>query len=115
MSVLSLSTSTAVIQRQSVAPDASGGAVRTWATRLSGIPCRISSVSAREQAEFDRADTVVDAKIYFSQDVSLLKEDRIVVGLNYYFVVAYNGTRSPSDTLMVFSAFVRTRNQTVNP
>lgn len=112
---LSLLTSLATIQRAVVSSDAVGGTVRTWPNRLTGVPCRISSVSAREQAEFSRADTVVTNKIYFGSDISLLKEDRVNVGSNSYLVKAYSGTITPDGSTGLFTAFVESRDLVSNP
>lgn len=115
MSLSDLLTSLATIQRQTVSATSSGGASRTWTTRASNVPCHISSLSAHSQAEFQRLDIVVDAAIYFDTDQSLLKEDRVNVGVNRYFVKSYNGAIDPARDVMIFKALVQTRNQTVNP
>lgn len=108
-------TNIATLQRQTVTPTASGGASRTWTTRASNVPCRLSSVSAHEQAEFKRSDIVVDAAVYFQTDQGILKDDRILVGTNSYLVATYAGTYNPQKTIGLFKATVRTRNQMVNP
>lgn len=119
MGVAEAMTASASIARQVVTQGAAGGAVRSWpGNRLTGIPCRVSALSSREVADFQRADSLVTSKIYFAQDVALLKEDRITVtwpaALNRatttYLTVSYQGTDTPDANESLFTAYVTKRN-----
>jgi hypothetical protein len=74
--------------------------------------------SASDRATFQREDNATLYAVYFETDQGILKEDRIVIGSNYYLVLAYSGSRTPANptgNVGVYKAVVQTLNQTVNP
>ena len=79
------------IQRQVVTPDASGGAVRSFGTLLSGVACSIAPASASIAADYARRDMIVNYKVYTTANLDVLPGglqlgDRLSDGVAVYLV-----------------------------
>jgi hypothetical protein len=92
MSISALLDKSFAYQRQSVATDASGGAVRTFATILSAVPCAVSPASAAVVADYARRDMIVTYQVYTNADLDNLVSggaklgDRFTDGTRFYLV-----------------------------
>jgi hypothetical protein len=92
MSISTLLDQSLVYQRQTVSTDASGGAVRTFATILSAVPCAVSPASAAVVADYARRDMIVTYHVYTNADLDNLitggatLSDRLTDGTRFYLV-----------------------------
>jgi len=82
------------LQRQTTAPDASGGSTRTFSALLTNIPCALAPAAASIVADYARRDMIVDVHIYTTTNLDaaplngLHLGDRFTDGSNYYLVKA---------------------------
>jgi hypothetical protein len=82
------------VQRQTITPDPSGGAGRSFSTLLSSVPCAVAPASASVAADYVRRDLVVDYHVYTTADLdSLLPgglglRDRLTDGVVFYLIKA---------------------------
>jgi hypothetical protein len=82
------------IQRQTITPDPSGGAGRSFSTLLSSVPCAVAPASAAIAADYARRDLVVDYHVYTTADLDSLipgglgLRDRLTDRTVFYLVKA---------------------------
>jgi hypothetical protein len=82
------------IQRQSITPDPSGGAGRSFSTLLGNIPCAVAPAKTSVVADYARRDLVVDYHVYTTADLDSLisgglgLRDRLTDGTVFYLVKA---------------------------
>lgn len=80
------------IQRQTIAPDASGGSTRSFAVAATNVPCAIAPASAAVTADYARRDMIVDCHVYTTANLDALLPggprlgDRLTDGSIYYLV-----------------------------
>jgi len=94
MSLSSLLDRKLTLERQTIAPDSSGGSVRTFAPIAVGIPCAVSPAAASVTADYARRDMIVNYQLYTTADLDSLATggvglgDRFVDGAVHYLVKA---------------------------
>ncbi|MDB5353600.1 MAG: hypothetical protein JWN24_53 [Phycisphaerales bacterium] len=82
------------IQRQTITPDPSGGAGRSFSTLLTSVPCAVAPATAAVAADYARRDLVVDYHVYTTADFDSLipgglgLRDRLTDGAVFYLVKA---------------------------
>jgi hypothetical protein len=80
------------IQRQTIAPDASGGSTRSFAAVATNVPCAVAPASATVTADYTRRDMIVDCHVYTAANLDTLLPggprlgDRFTDGTIYYLV-----------------------------
>ncbi len=93
MSLSTLLDQSLTIERQTVTPDASGGATRTFAAILADVPCAVSPASTSVVADY-AADMLVNYHVYTTTDLDnavsggVALTDRLTDGTRYYLVKA---------------------------
>jgi len=94
MSLSALLDQSLSLQRQTITADASGAAVRTFATILTGVPCAAGPAGAAVVADYARRDMIVTYHVYTTADLDALASggaqlgDRFTDGTRYYLVKA---------------------------
>ena len=92
MSISALLDQRLAIQRQQVTADASGGALRTFTTLLTNVPCAVSPAKSAVTAEYARRDIVVDHHLFTTTDLDsdlpggIHLGDRFTDGAIYYLI-----------------------------
>ena len=92
MSLTALLDRSLNLERQSITPDGSGGAIRSFSAVLSNIPCALAPASASVVADYARRDMIVDYHVYTTSDLDTLVPggaklgDRLADGAVYYLV-----------------------------
>ena len=82
----SLLTDTCSIERfTSVAVDTYGAPVKTWASHLASVPCRLVSTNATEVKV--GAEVVIADYVLFIKDVDVTEQDRVVSGSVTYEIL----------------------------
>lgn len=88
MSLATLCTSVADVQRNTVTAQPGGGRVNTWATVFAAQPCSIQPASASVIDNFNRREIRVSHAVYFPTLLALQENDRFNDGT---YVYVYKG------------------------
>ncbi len=89
MSLLSLCTKSATIERPSYAADSYGGQVATFATQYTIGNCTIQPLSGRIIEEFAKRSLQVSHIFFTPTEIALLAGDRIIIDSVKYIVVDF--------------------------
>ena len=108
-----LMPSSLTVQRQTVSPDAAGGAMRTWADRTdlpASIACRIEPAGWHVARQFARDDATVIYEVYTEMGIAVTRQDRLIIDGVTYQVEAYRPRKPEVGGLALFQTVVSKRN-----
>jgi len=89
MSVVNLLNITVDVERPTITQGEYGEQVKTWATQISSMPCRLQkkSYKGNEQIYGDRETLISDYTCFCEVSNSIEGQDRISYDSNYYLVI----------------------------
>ncbi|TXH56135.1 MAG: hypothetical protein E6Q97_07125 [Desulfurellales bacterium] len=104
MSLLSLSTVTADIERKTTAAVSGGGVSETFAVQYDDVRGTLQPASGDTQRRFDRMSMNITHTFYTDTPIELLAGDRLVIGSTKYVVEWFEDQAGRG---RVFAAHVR--------
>lgn len=88
MSLHSLLIHTCDIETETQTKTPTGGVTKAWATKASGVPCRVDKMPEKAAEQYGKFDVTKLVRVYLDTDQALTIKDRISYAGGYFYVIS---------------------------